>query len=220
MQVELKQADTQQLTNITKDSVGNILEVLEEAFFDIPFDNSEFQTKNFIIASQITPARAYRAIGLNMLTKIQAIKESLAVLEINKIDIEENEYIAKKWSTSSFEKRRLAIQNIKLKESRKWTEKLLNDAFRELNYLYEEFKKYPRYTREQFEAEERLHFQVKLEQQIQLNGSGAGESLTNMNGNAINIERMLEDPLYLENLVKESTVGLLKLKDEIRTQSN
>lgn len=201
-------------------SVEDVLASLEKAFYDIPFENSDFQNQNFVIAAQITPARAYRAIGLRMFAKIRAVKEAIAGIQLSDIDLEENEYIASLESTSEFDKRRLAIENAKIRDSRKWTEKLFNDAIRELNCLYTEFKKYPKYTREQFEAEERLHFQVRLEQQMRLNGSGAGESLTNMNGNALNIEKMLEDPMYLENLVKESTENLLKLKDEIYTQSN
>ena len=60
---------------VTLDTVGNVLTEIEDAFFDIPFENSDFQTRAFVVASQQTPARAYRAIGLQMFSKIQAVKE-------------------------------------------------------------------------------------------------------------------------------------------------
>ena len=58
-------------------------------------------------------------------------------------------------------------------------DKLVNDAISELNVLYHHFKLLPRYTREEFEAGEAKHFDVKLSRQIQ-GVHGATESLVNM----------------------------------------
>lgn len=51
---------------ITLDTVNDIVSELYESFDNIPFENSDFQNENFVISSQITPERAYRAIGLRM----------------------------------------------------------------------------------------------------------------------------------------------------------
>lgn len=174
------------------EQVGPVLTELEEAFFDIPFENSDFQNRNFVVAAQLTPARAYRAIGLRMFAKIRAVKEALYGAQLQDIDIEEGEYKAAQPGMSDFDKRRLAIENAKLLESRKWTEKLLNDALRELDSLYQEFKKYPKYTREQFESEEQIHFHQRLTRQVE-GIDGARDSLSNMLEDRQIMDRFLTD---------------------------
>lgn len=188
------------------EQVGSVLTELEEAFYDIPFENSDFQNQNFVVAAQLTPARAFRAIGLRMFAKIRAVKEALYGVQLQDIDIEENEYKASLPETSSFDKRRLAIENAKMREGRKWSEKLLNDALRELDCLYQEFKKYPKYTREQFEAEEFLHFQNRLTRQVE-GIDGARDSLANMLDDRQIMDRFLSDmagdPAKLEGSVNQ-----------------
>ena len=164
------------LTVISDDVITEI----QTAFYDIPFENSDFQNANFVLAAQITPARAYRAIGLRMSSKLRAIQELKFSRQIEDIDIEElREKIANP-DTSSFDRRRAEIEINKKLSSTEYTDKLLNDAIHDLNYMYAEFKKYPRYTREQFEAEESQHFTESLGLQINSNGNGALQSLTNM----------------------------------------
>lgn len=179
---------------LTTTHIPNVLEELETAFFDIPFENSDFQNQNFVVAGQITPARAYRAVGLRMFAKLRAVKENLYAIQLADIDIEEKEYRMSLDETSSFDKRRLAIEIDKDHDGRAWTNKLLNDALRELDCLYAEFKRLPRYTREQFEAEERAHFQARLEHQLRANGNGAVESLMNMHEDAARLGQMLDAP--------------------------
>ena len=53
---------------VTNENVAAVLQEVQEAFYDIPFENSQFQTEAFVIAAQLTPERAYRAIGLSGLT--------------------------------------------------------------------------------------------------------------------------------------------------------
>lgn len=156
-------------------TVGNILTELESAFFDIPFENSDFQNRAFVMATQQTPARAYRAIGLRMFAKIRAIKGYKLSQERQAIDIEEKREKIADPTTSRFDKRRLELDILEIEEAKTWGEKLLNDALRELDCLYGEFRKLPRYNREQFEAEEREHFQLKL-----TTPQGAGESMLAM----------------------------------------
>jgi len=168
-----------ELKVISIEEIPNVLDEINAAFEDIPFENSAFQTRAFVVAAQITPARAYRAIGLQMHSKIQAVKEHLFNQEKNKIDREEIEWKITQDFTNEFEKRRLRLELAKLNDGQAYGVKLLNDALETLNVLYDEFKKLPRYTREQFESEERKHFSNRLERQLKL--PGALESLANMN---------------------------------------
>lgn len=139
-----------------------LLSEIEIAYFDIPFANSDFQNKVFVSAAEGTPARAYRHIGLRMFNRITAIKELKYNRELEDIDIEEKQYEIDNLTLSSFDKRRRKIEIEKILSRRAYTDKLLNDAINELNCLYHEFKKFPKYTREQFEAQEEEHFVKKL----------------------------------------------------------
>lgn len=162
----------------TEEATGSVLQEIEDAFFDIPFENSDFQNRAFVVAAQQTPARAFRAIGLRMFAKIRAIKEFKFSQEVLAIDIEERESKIAAPDTSAFDRRRMEIENLRARDGQKWGEKLLNDALRELNCLYAEFQRLPKYTREQFEAEERAHFELKLKRQIER--PGPHESLANI----------------------------------------
>lgn len=147
---------------IPVEEIGTVLTELESAYFDIPFENSDFQNRAFVMASQQTPARAYRAIGLRMFAKIRAVKEYLVQKERDKIDIEEWQSKIDANDTSEFDRRRLRLDILQKQEQRKWGEKLLNDALRELSCLHAEFQKLPKYDRAAFEREEETHFQAKL----------------------------------------------------------
>ena len=74
---------------ITEQNTSDIIKEVQDAFFDIPFENSAFQTENFVIANQITPERAYRAIGLRMNNKLIAVQESLVDREITLVEEDE-----------------------------------------------------------------------------------------------------------------------------------
>lgn len=186
-------------TQITPTDIPNVLSELESAFYDIPFENSDFQNSMFVVAAQQTPARAYRAIGLRMFAKIRAIKELGFGRRLEEIDIAEKQAKIDDPATPHFDKLRAQVEIDKALDQRAWTDKLLNDALKELGCLYNEFKKLPSYTREQFEEEERIHFQMKLERQAQ-GQTGALESLANMNTDATMLEQMSTNPLILEHL--------------------
>lgn len=161
---------------ITPDAITEI----ETAFFDIPFENSDFQNANFVLAAQITPARAYRALGLRMSAKLRAIDELKFARQLEEIDIEEKQAICTSVDANDFDKRRAQIEINKILSTRNYTDKLLNDAIHDLNFMYEKFKKFPRYTRETFELEEHQHFEESLKLQIESQGNGAIQSLCNM----------------------------------------
>lgn len=167
-----------ELTHVNVDNVGAVLQEIAEAFYDIPFENSEFQTKAFVLAAQITPGRAYRAIGLRMQSKIQAVKHNLYEQKKKQIDIDEKKWRLENEELTPFERRRVELDLTQLQDDDGWFNKLLNDALRELDVLYAELKKYPKYTRESFEREEYEHFAVRLDRQLK--APGAQESIVNM----------------------------------------
>ncbi len=167
------------MTDLKESDLGKVIEEYEEGFFDIPFGNSRFQIENFIINAAHTPERAYRAIGLTMRAKIQALREAYYALKKQEVDIEEaQEKVASNYHTK-WEKKRAAIDIEQKEEMRRDTKKLINDALAELSYLYGVFKKMPRYTREEFEAGERRYFEIRLNK-MALGIQGPLESLDNM----------------------------------------
>lgn len=160
--------------------VDDVVKEIEEAFFDIPFENSQFQTEQFVINAQLTPERAYRAIGLRMMNRLRALQEAKFKRMREDIDIEElQDKLASDSCRGRFDKRRLELDIAEKLSHRAFTDKLINDAIVELNVLYQHFKRLPRYSRKQFEAAEGEYFVQSLNRQ--LSGIvGAAESLANM----------------------------------------
>ena len=174
--------------NLKESDLGKVIKEYDEAFFDIPFSNSAFQIENFIINAAHTPERAYRAIGLTMRAKIQALKEAYYNLRKQEVDIEELQAKIDSPEATKWDKKRAAIEIEQKQEMRSDTLKLINDALAELSVLYSAFKKMPRYTREQFELGEREHFRIRLTKQA-LGLNGPLESLDNMGENPGNLDR-------------------------------
>lgn len=141
--------------------IENVLKELDEAFYDIPFGNSDYQNKTFVMAAELTPARAYRHLGLRLFDRIAAIKELKYQKLLADIDIEEKKFQIEDINTNEFDKRRRQIEIDRIIDEMIRAEKLLNDAIKELNCLYDQFKKFPKYSREQFELEEEKHFKLK-----------------------------------------------------------
>jgi len=165
-------------TDISK-KITDVLSELESAFFEIPFENSDYQNLAFVVGTQHTPGRAYRAIGLKMFSKIQAIKETLFSQQLAEVDAEEIMENLDNPNLTKFDKKRMNIQLAKIQTSSKWTEKLLNDSYHELEVLYGLLKQFPKYTREQFEQEEKGHFEAKLALQ-EIDEAGILESKNGM----------------------------------------
>lgn len=94
-------------TEITVKNYVDVISEIEAAFFDIPFENSAFQTEAFVIASQITPERAYRAIGLRMHSKLNALNEIKYTRAKEDIDIQE---LQEKINTSTSKWDRMCAQ--------------------------------------------------------------------------------------------------------------
>lgn len=164
---------------VKEQEINSIVKEIEEAFWDIPFENSAFQNINFVVNQQFTPGRAYRAIGLRLHSKLRALQEAYFGRRIEEIDLAELEEKRDNPNTNKFEKMRTEIEIEKKLSHRNYTDKLINDAMVEVQTLYNEYKKLPRYNREMFENEEGTHFQARLNRQIQGVG-GAAEALLAM----------------------------------------
>lgn len=164
---------------ITTENTADVIKEIEEAFFDIPFENSQFQTEHFVINAAITPERAYRAIGLRMHSRLRALREAQFSRQREEVDIDELRAKLSLSETNKFDKRRYEIDIAEKLSNRAFTEKLINDAIAELNVLYNHFKRLPRFTRIQFERAEAAYFEESLTRQIK-GVVGAYESMTNM----------------------------------------
>jgi hypothetical protein len=188
---------TKELT-VTYENSEDVVREIEQAFFDIPFENSKFQTESFVIGGQITPERAYRAIGLRMHAKLRALNEAKFGRMKEQVDLEEIEHKLNTGELNKFDRRREEIKREQILSNRTWTDKLINDALSELNVLYKHFKALPKYTREQFENGERLHYEQRLNRQV-LGLEGAKESLINMQEDIAALKHYEERVLALEN---------------------
>lgn len=149
--------------------IQEIKDYFQEASEGIPFDNSWFQTLNFVVKGQYTPARAYRAILLRLSDRIQALDEAQYAAEKTAIDLEElQDKIARANADSSaspYDLRRWELDRARHSSQRSLTEKLVLDTTQEVARLYKLLRMFPKYTREQFEAEEQRHFEVSLSRQ-------------------------------------------------------
>jgi hypothetical protein len=183
---------------ITTDNTHDVIKEVQDAFYDIPFENSAFQTENFVIAGQITPERAYRAIGLRMNKKLIAVQEAIIDKEMEKIEEEELQSKIDSPDFNNFDKRKFELELKKKQIYKPFNEKLLNDAIKELNVLYKHFKALPKYTREQFEAGEKRHFLEDLNRQA-IGISGPKQSLVNMFDDIASIEKFEQDFLSISN---------------------
>ena len=183
---------TTSLTTISADNAATVIQEIQQAFHDIPFENSAFQTENFVIAGQITPERAYRAIGLRMHKKLIAVQEALIGKEKGEIEEEELREKIESPNYNRFEKRKFELELQKRQIYKPFTKKLLNDAIAELNILYKHFKALPKYTRAEFEAGEKRHFIEDLNRKA-LGLDGAKSSLINMIDDVAAIEKFEND---------------------------
>ena len=179
-----------QVGNLEKkvDELKDFLKELYNQFEELPFGNSDFQNKYFVINSQITPARAFRALCLRLRDRINALLEAYYNLKKEDIGIEELEEKLKT-EKNIYEKRRIELDIEFKKLKRIDIKKLVDDAIHEVNYLLNLYNQFPTITREEFESEEEEYFKKKLT--TQLIGDGNLMSLLSMgymideNGNLI-----------------------------------
>lgn len=168
-----------ELKKIEESNYIDVLKEIEEAFFEIPFGNSKFQTEAFVISAEITPERAYRSIGLQLLNSIRTMQELSISIKEKQIDLEEIEYKLEHGNLNEFDARREELKKLRIEKENFFLAKMVNDSLKELNLLYSHFKKFPKYTGEQFEEAESRHYDQRLNRQA-LGLEGAPMSLLNM----------------------------------------
>lgn len=202
-----------EIAQITQETADNVIVELENAFYDIPFENSKFQTEAFVIASQITPERAYRSIGLRMMSKLRALNEAKFAKMRQEVDLDEIDYKLQDPTLDKFERRRQEIKKQEILSGNYWSDKLINDAIQELNILYGHFKNLPKFTRVQFEQAEKLHFEQRLNRQVQ-GIQGANESLVNMSADLVALQQYEEQVKEL-GLTPSETMQLEDLRNSM-----
>lgn len=210
---------TNEITQVTVDNAKDVIAEIESAFYDIPFENSQFQTEAFVIAAQITPERAYRAIGLRMHAKLRALDEARFGMMKEQVDLDEIDHKLAHSDLNEFDRRRELIKREEILSRRSWTNKLINDAIAELNVLYKHFKNLPKFTREQFEAGERVHFEQRLNRAA-LGLEGARESLLNIRDDLPAIAKYEQDVARLENLSDTQLLMLVNSMPNILKEKN
>jgi hypothetical protein len=193
-----------------------IIQELEESFFDIPFGNTSFQTKNFVIAQNITPERAYRQVGQSMFALIEKIKDLITSQELLNIDKEELEEKYNAQNTDKYEKRRLEIKLKKINSNDFWFKKGLKESIEELNDYYSYYKALPKYTKQQFEDAEENYFIQSLNRKAS-GFSGAVESLVSMKEDLPALNQFIEKHLALADSSSETLKSLrLNMLNQIK----
>jgi tetrahydromethanopterin S-methyltransferase subunit A len=191
---ELEIIDIKDLNSIEK-----IVNEVETAFFDIPFGNTGFQTKAFVVAAAITPERSYRQIGLQLLSVLNSLRNNIVGRQIQLIKIKQKENSLNDGSLDVYEKEIIELELLLEKTGQLRYEKTLNDLIHEFAILYQEFKKLPKFTREQFESAEENYFNQSLGRQV--NGiTGAAESIINMREDIKALDDYKEKIKLIENL--------------------
>lgn len=188
----------------------SIIDDINKASLEIPFGNSEFQNLNFVINGEITPARMLRHCLLRLNDRISALRETYYNIELEKIDLEEMQEKLEVES-NKFEKRRLTIKIEQKKVNRISTDKLIKDCMVEIETLYTAYSKLPKYTREEFELEERKHFELLLTRDAYFNLNSSSAS-----GQLQSLDAMNSDCSLLEDSVKTNGESLKKLIDDAR----
>ena len=190
-------SEKNEIVKVDLNNAPSLLKELKDAFFHIPQGNSKFQNEKFVIAAQLTPERAYKNLGLTIMTIIEGIQAHLVQRELQLIDLEELDYKIEN-EQNPFEKRRLEIKRKHFIIPDISEDKFISDQFYELNTLYSHFRNFPKYTREQFEAGEKRYYLESLNRQVN-NISGARESLINMAEDYEGLENFENHMASLEN---------------------
>ena len=168
-----------------------IVSEFDRRFFAIPFGNSDFQNRKFVMEAQYTPERAYRALGLRLADRLQALNEARFNLQRREVDIEELQEKLAGRILNKFERRRLEIDLAEKQSNANYTAKMVNDALVEVDTLWTEAQKFPEFTREQFESAEQQHFEIRLKRQVH-GLTGAADSLDLITAHNGEFSKMLE----------------------------
>jgi hypothetical protein len=200
------------LPAITVENTTDIINQLEKDFYDIPFGNTAFQTKAFVLAASITPERMYRTVGLQLISVLNNVRESIYKKQMFEIEREEKLEQLNSGTLDKWEQKKLELTIKRGDDSQQFSDKILNDTLNELNLLYSEYVKLPKFTREQFEAAESNYFEQSLERQSR-GIDGAIGSLIHMREDIPAIDKYLTDIKKVEKL-DSATLENLRLSME------
>ncbi len=166
------------------------LEEILESYKDIPFGNTDYQIENFIINASLTPERAFRAVGLNIRAKINALRDAYYGKQKTQVDIEELQEKIDNPQTNKFDRRRAEI-DLEQKLSQKIdSDKMIADAIHEVEVYYNYWKVLPHPTREEFEFGEEKYFAQSLNNQV--NGIvGAQEAIKNIGAKILDDKKLI-----------------------------
>lgn len=201
--------------SLTSKEAQSTLEEIRNAFFDIPFNNTGFQTEMFVIAAQITPARSFRTIGMQLFALIKELQAVDRHRDLNQLKAEEIKNRLETEELSKLVRRELEYELADLQDETYHSDKSINDKLHEFSILYNHFKKLPKYSRQQFEAEERLYYEQNLQRQA-MGLSGAKEAIINMVEDIKTIE--LFEKEFQSLSLEEKEVFLLELTKKIASR--
>jgi hypothetical protein len=156
-----------------------LINEVDVAFNDIPYSNSVFQMEMFVLASQITPERAYRQIGMQLQLALEKIVSTTMQVQEQETELAETEDELKNKQLTPQGKIKLELAIFQKERALVALRKTLKDASIEADLYYEYFKKFPRYTREEFERGESLYYEQRLLRQL-YNIEGCKEAIINM----------------------------------------
>jgi hypothetical protein len=168
-----------EIKNVSEDNVTELIRLLNQEMFSIPMSNSQFQMENFVIAAQITPERAWRQVGLQLQTAVLGLRSHMLNKKRNAIKYEKKLRELKAEGLDELDRQLIEMDLEEIRFAAASFDKSVADSLHECNYLFEWYKKFPKYTREQFEAGELTHYMERSKRQV-LNIQGGAESIYNI----------------------------------------
>ncbi len=141
--------------------IGTTFAGFIDTIAEVPFGNSDYQNRQAIVNDELTPMRAYRHAALRITNRLNALMESYYHLRRTDVEIKqlERKLVEEK---DDLAKELIAIDIEQKRSMRPYTQKLVNDAIREIESLYPVIEKLGKVKREDFEIEEGEHFAKKL----------------------------------------------------------
>jgi hypothetical protein len=136
-----------------------IIDNLKSEMHNIPFGNTAFQIKAFIM-NEPTPERQYRTALLQVDSKIKALE--LCKFRRARVEIDINE-LKEKWETATkWDKQRIELDLEEKSLILDSETKLINDAVYELAVYKQILDTIPKFTREEFENAELGYWTERL----------------------------------------------------------
>jgi hypothetical protein len=205
-----------------KEEIEKIEQEIKKATDDGPtFGQSHFQTYSFNINKHTTKARQYRQILLELSQKTIALKT--ARITRKKLNAEISVLKKKFDKTDDIDKKTIVECKIESKQlALEIEEKLIADAIKECNFLYDQFKQYKHVTDEEFEKEELQYWKARLEIDAQLSvlstgridiGTALSLAQIGINPVKLQLEALQLQEAEMKTLIEEKAKQLEKPKD-------